>query len=152
MVFTIDSTTDEVVAGLELTGKVAVITGASGGLGAETARAIASTGATVVLLARSVEKLEATRADIIKSTGNQAVHVQRVDLLGARPFELLKLVPAVGLRERRLGARRPLQERAQLEQLLRRRRVPVLMHRSHFCGGGKRYVRREASYSTPSIR
>ena len=100
MVFTIDSTTDEVVAGLELTGKVAVITGASGGLGAETARAIASTGATVVLLARSVEKLEATRADIIKSTGNQAVHVQRVDLadlnsVEAGADELLQSFPCI---------------------------------------------------------
>ena len=33
MVFTIDSTTDEVVAGLDLAGKVVVVTGASGGSG-----------------------------------------------------------------------------------------------------------------------
>ena len=80
MVFTIDSTTNEIVAGLDLTGKVVVVTGASGGLGAETARAIASRGATVVLVARSLEKLEARRSEIVKSTGNSSVHLQIVDL------------------------------------------------------------------------
>ncbi|MCX2978533.1 SDR family NAD(P)-dependent oxidoreductase [Candidatus Marimicrobium litorale] len=80
MVFTIDSTTDEIVAGLDLAGKVVVVTGASGGLGAETARAIASTGATVVLVARSAEKLEARRSEIIESTGNTSVHLQVVNL------------------------------------------------------------------------
>lgn len=34
-----DSTTDEVLAGVDLTGRTAVITGSSGGLGLETARA-----------------------------------------------------------------------------------------------------------------
>ena len=80
MVFTIDSTTDEIIAGLDLAGKVVVVTGASGGLGAETARAIASTGATVVLVARSAEKLEARRSEIIESTGNASVHLQVVNL------------------------------------------------------------------------
>ena len=81
MVFTIDSTTDEVVAGLDLAGKVVVVTGASGGLGAETARAIASTGATVVLVARNAKKLEARKAEIVESTGNANVHLQVVDLV-----------------------------------------------------------------------
>jgi len=34
-----ETTTDEVTSGIDLTGKIAIITGASGGLGAETARA-----------------------------------------------------------------------------------------------------------------
>lgn len=53
------STTDEVLGDLDLTGKVAAVTGASGGLGLETARALASRGAHVVLAARSSDKLAA---------------------------------------------------------------------------------------------
>lgn len=53
------STTDEVLAGIDLTGKVAAVTGGSGGLGLETSRALAAHGAHVVLAARDSAKLEA---------------------------------------------------------------------------------------------
>src|SRR6266481_1894308 len=54
-----NSTTDDVLRGVDLSGKRALVTGASGGLGRETARALAAAGATVVLAARSVEKTDA---------------------------------------------------------------------------------------------
>ena len=44
-----ETTTDEVIDGVDLTGKLAVVTGASTGIGVETARALAAAGATVVL-------------------------------------------------------------------------------------------------------
>ncbi len=59
----------------DLTGKVAVITGASGGLGADAARGYAAQGADVALLARRKEKL-ADVAKEIEATGRKALAVQ----------------------------------------------------------------------------
>jgi NAD(P)-dependent dehydrogenase (short-subunit alcohol dehydrogenase family) len=58
-VFDAASTTDEVLAGVDLSDRVAAVTGASGGLGLETARSLAAAGACVVLAARSEDKLDA---------------------------------------------------------------------------------------------
>lgn len=58
----------------DLTGKVAVITGASSGLGADAALAYAKAGADVAILARRVEKLETVKAEIEK-TGKKALAV-----------------------------------------------------------------------------
>lgn len=58
----------------DLTGKVAVVTGASSGLGADAALAYAKAGADVALLARRVEKLNEVKAEIEK-TGSKAAAV-----------------------------------------------------------------------------
>ena len=50
-------TTPDVVDGVDLTGKTCVITGASAGLGRESARALAKTGAHVILAARNLAAL-----------------------------------------------------------------------------------------------
>lgn len=52
-------TASEVVAGLDLTGRVCLVTGVSSGLGAETARVLAGAGATVIGTARDVAKARA---------------------------------------------------------------------------------------------
>jgi NAD(P)-dependent dehydrogenase (short-subunit alcohol dehydrogenase family) len=51
-----DSTAEEVTAGLDLSGQTAVITGCNSGLGYETMRVLASRGAHVFGIARSIEK------------------------------------------------------------------------------------------------
>ena len=56
------STTNDVLEGICLDGKRAVITGATGGLGIETARALASVGASVTITGRNPEKIEAALA------------------------------------------------------------------------------------------
>lgn len=59
----------------DLTGKVAVVTGASAGLGADAALAYANAGADVAILARRLERLEAVKTEIEK-TGRRALAVQ----------------------------------------------------------------------------
>ena len=50
--FGFSSTAEQVMAGLDLTGKRAIVTGGASGIGIETARALASAGAEVVLAVR----------------------------------------------------------------------------------------------------
>jgi NAD(P)-dependent dehydrogenase (short-subunit alcohol dehydrogenase family) len=60
-------------------GRVAIVTGASDGIGKEVARGLAARGARVVLACRNAERGEAARADIVATTGNPAVDVRLVD-------------------------------------------------------------------------
>ena len=62
-------------AGEAMTGRVCAITGASSGLGYETALALARMGATVALLCRSVERGARARERIAAATGNDDLHV-----------------------------------------------------------------------------
>jgi len=59
----------------DLQGRVAVVTGASAGLGQELARTLAGAGARVVLAARRLERLEAL-ADELSAAGAEALAVQ----------------------------------------------------------------------------
>jgi NAD(P)-dependent dehydrogenase (short-subunit alcohol dehydrogenase family) len=75
------STTDEVLAGIDLTGRLAVVTGASTGLGEETARSLASAGVDVVMAVRDVAKGEAARRRILDSIdGSPSIDVRNLDL------------------------------------------------------------------------
>jgi NAD(P)-dependent dehydrogenase (short-subunit alcohol dehydrogenase family) len=78
--FGLDSTATEVIEGIDLTGKRAVVTGASSGIGVETARALAGAGAEVTLAVRNTDAGERTAADITTTTGNGGVQVGRLDL------------------------------------------------------------------------
>lgn len=59
-------------------GKVVLITGASSGIGKATAVKVADAGATVLLVARSIEKLEETKEEILAAGGS--AHIHRCDL------------------------------------------------------------------------
>jgi NAD(P)-dependent dehydrogenase (short-subunit alcohol dehydrogenase family) len=58
------STADEVLAGLDLTGKLAIVTGGYSGIGLETTRALVRAGAHVVVPARRVEAARSSLGDI----------------------------------------------------------------------------------------
>jgi len=59
-----ETTTDDVLEGVDLHGKLAIVTGASTGLGLETARALASVGAHVVLAGRDATRIDAAIATV----------------------------------------------------------------------------------------
>jgi NAD(P)-dependent dehydrogenase (short-subunit alcohol dehydrogenase family) len=72
-----------------LTGKVAVVTGASSGLGVAFAQAMAEAGADIALGARRQDRLEQTLADVCDSTGRRGIAV-RTDV--AAPEDCQRLV------------------------------------------------------------
>ena len=74
------TTTDEVLEAIDLTGKVAIVTGSSGGLGAETARALASKGAAVTIAARDLRRAQNMADQIKENTGNPNVDVGELEL------------------------------------------------------------------------
>ncbi len=63
-----------------LTGKVAVVTGANGGLGLESAKALAGAGAHLVMAARTQEKAKAAYDEILKSHPDASLEIVRLDL------------------------------------------------------------------------
>ncbi len=63
---------------IDLSGRVAMITGASSGLGEQFARALSAAGAGVVLAARRVERLKTLRAEIEAADGD--AHVVGLDV------------------------------------------------------------------------
>jgi NAD(P)-dependent dehydrogenase (short-subunit alcohol dehydrogenase family) len=63
---------------IDLSGRVAFVTGASSGLGAQFAKTLAAAGAGVVLAARRLERLKALRAEI-EAVGGDA-HVVQLDV------------------------------------------------------------------------
>ncbi|RLP92632.1 SDR family NAD(P)-dependent oxidoreductase [Micromonospora sp. BL4] len=74
------STAADVVAGLDLTGQRAIVTGASSGIGVETARALAAAGAAVTLAVRDLVAGERAAEDIRATTGSRLIGVAPLDL------------------------------------------------------------------------
>ncbi len=68
--FGAESTTDEVLAGVDLKGKRVLVTGASAGLGVETSRVLAAHGATVIGAVRDLAKGHAATAVVREQAAN----------------------------------------------------------------------------------
>src|SRR4029077_2823151 len=82
------STTDEVLDGVKLNGKRALVTGVSAGLGVETARALAAHGAQVIGAARDLAKArkatEPVRAQAANGGGLELVQLDLASLASVR--------------------------------------------------------------------
>ncbi|WP_260765318.1 SDR family NAD(P)-dependent oxidoreductase [Mycobacterium sp. SMC-4] len=88
------------VDGVDLTGKTVVITGASAGLGRESARALARTGAHVILAARNAQALSDTEAWVRDEVPDARCSVVPLDLtslagVAAAAAQIAELTPAV---------------------------------------------------------
>jgi len=73
--FNASSTSTEVINGVDLTGKIAIVTGGSTGIGLETVRTLAKAGATVIVPARDIEKAQRNLQGI------DYVEVEKMDLI-----------------------------------------------------------------------
>ena len=99
--FDADSTGAEVMQGVDLSGRTAIVTGAASGLGAETARVLALAGAQVTLAARNLEAARKVATDIDAQAGPGRTNVAELELgdlasvrrfaeaWGERPLHLL---------------------------------------------------------------
>jgi NAD(P)-dependent dehydrogenase (short-subunit alcohol dehydrogenase family) len=78
--FGFESTAADVIDGVDLTGKTAIVTGATSGIGVETARALSAAGASVTLAVRNTSAGDRIATEIRDSTGNREVGVGDLDL------------------------------------------------------------------------
>lgn len=99
--FTEETTADEVLAGIDLAGRTAIVTGGASGVGLGTARALARAGADVTLAVRDIAMGDAASRAIGDALGIAAPTVAHLDLLslasvrafagrwGDRPIKIL---------------------------------------------------------------
>src|SRR5690606_15986964 len=73
--FNATSTTNDVIKGIDLTGKIAIVTGGNTGIGLETTKTLAAAGATVIVPARDTEKAKRNL------TGIANVELETMDLM-----------------------------------------------------------------------
>jgi NAD(P)-dependent dehydrogenase (short-subunit alcohol dehydrogenase family) len=78
--FGAESTADEVLEGIDLSGKRVLVTGVSAGLGVETARSLVAHGATVVGTARDLTKAR----NALVEAGSPSVELVEMDLASLR--------------------------------------------------------------------
>ncbi len=101
--FGAESTTDEVLEDVDLSGKRILVTGASAGLGVETVRTLAAHGAIVVGTARDLAKARRALAEVFSQAKGAAIDLVELDLASlksarkagnellahARPFDVI---------------------------------------------------------------
>jgi NAD(P)-dependent dehydrogenase (short-subunit alcohol dehydrogenase family) len=73
--FNAKSTASEVIKGIDLTGKIVIVTGGNTGIGLETTKTLAAAGATVIVPARDVEKAK------INLDGIKNIEIEPMDII-----------------------------------------------------------------------
>lgn len=92
--FNARSATEDVIKGIDLSGKIAVVTGGNAGIGLETVRTLAGAGATVIVPARDVEKAKKNLEDIPNA------EIEAMDMMAPESIDAFA--------EKFLSSRRPL--------------------------------------------
>ncbi|KAL3499330.1 hypothetical protein ACH5RR_038423 [Cinchona calisaya] len=78
--FSSSSTAEEVTQGIDATGLTAIVTGASSGIGTETARVLVMRGAHVIMAVRNVDSGRQAKEQILKEIPNAKIEVMELDL------------------------------------------------------------------------
>jgi NAD(P)-dependent dehydrogenase (short-subunit alcohol dehydrogenase family) len=78
--FGFSSTAAQVIEGVDLSGKRAIVTGGASGIGLETVKALSAAGAAVTLAVRRPTEARTVAEDIQASTGNNSVEVRSLDI------------------------------------------------------------------------
>lgn len=73
--FNAQSTTTDVIKGIDLSGKIAIVTGGNAGIGLETTKTLAAAGATVIVPARDVEKAKKNLDGIVN------IEIEAMDMM-----------------------------------------------------------------------
>lgn len=79
--FDAESTAKEVIKGIDLSGKIAIVTGGYAGIGLETTKILVSAGAKVIIPARDLEKAEKNLAGISN------IELEKLDLMNPESIE-----------------------------------------------------------------
>jgi NAD(P)-dependent dehydrogenase (short-subunit alcohol dehydrogenase family) len=83
--FNANSASTEIAKGIDLTGKIAIVTGGNTGIGLETVKTLVDTGATVIVLARDIEKAK------INLRGIANVEIEAMDLMNHKSIDAFAL-------------------------------------------------------------
>jgi len=95
--FNATSTSTQVINGIDLRGKIVIVTGGNTGIGLETTRVLAAAGATVIVAARDIEKAKKNLEGIpnVEIEAMNLTHPDTIDafaekfLASGRPLHLL---------------------------------------------------------------
>lgn len=79
--FSATSTTTDVIEGINLTGKIAIVTGGNTGIGLETTKTLAAAGATVIVPAKDIEKAKKNLNGIVN------VELESIDLMNPESID-----------------------------------------------------------------
>lgn len=126
--FGADSTAEEVTAGIDLTGRTALVTGATSGLGLETLRVLSMRGAHVIVTGRTLEKARGACATVAGKTTPVALELERWDSVAAAAEQVRALGTPIDM----LICNAGIMALPKLEQVYGLEKQFVVNHLGHF--------------------